>query len=70
LQSKPRKGSIADYCDDEECDEEINNIEEEKGTRFSVNQKLIKKYDTASIKHFYSKNQFQDYSQIKGRMTI
>jgi hypothetical protein len=42
-QQNQRKGSIADYCDDEECEEEIKNIEEEKGTRFSVNQKLIKK---------------------------
>jgi hypothetical protein len=45
-------------------------MEEEKGTRFSVNQKLIKKYDyKVSMFHLYSKNQFQDYSQIKGRTT-
>ena len=67
-QPQPRKGSIVDYCDDEECEEEIKNMEEEKGTRFSVNQKLIKKYDfKVSMFHLYSKNQFQDYSQIKGR---
>ena len=45
-------------------------MEEEKGTRFSVNQKLIKKYDfNVAMFHSYSKNQFQDYSQIKGRTT-
>ena len=41
--AQQRKASLGDYCDDEMCEEEIKNMEEEKGTRFSVNQKLIKK---------------------------